>query len=153
MEIYCAYANHLYMMSLLERVTAHATMHALGTTEVRHRGMQIDFGAPFARITCAQALGKLLIAPTFVVDSPALAAPGARRKNDDPTLAEHFTLFAGGEPIAEGLSLLNDPEAHASCDADFIRALEYGMPPTSGARLDIDRWMAVLAGESDARVC
>ena len=136
-----------------ERVAAHATRHALGTTEARHSGMQIDFGTPFAQITCAQALGKILIAPTFVVDSPAGAAPGARRKNDDPTLAEHFTLFAGGEPIAEGLSLLNDPDAHAARDADFTRALEYGMPPTSGARLDIDRWMAVLAGETDARPC
>jgi lysyl-tRNA synthetase, class II len=152
MEIYCAYTNHHYMMSLLERLIAHAASRA---------GGEVSFAAPFPRVAFAQAareaepdeLGKNLIAPTFVVDYPADAAPRARRKDQDAGVAEYFTLFAGGEIIAEGLSALNDPAAAAADDADFVRALQYGMPPASGARLEVDRLVALLTGEGDVQPC
>jgi lysyl-tRNA synthetase class 2 len=152
MEIYCAYTNHHYMMTLLERVIAHATLRALGTTRVSLAGREVDFGAPFARAEFTQVLVDG-VAPTFVVDYPAAAAPGARCKDQDPGLAEYFRLFAGGEVLAEGLSLLNDPGIPVGHDADFVRALEYGMPPSCGARLEIDRLVTLLAGGSEVRPC
>jgi lysyl-tRNA synthetase class II len=149
------------MMTLLERVIAHATSHALGTTRVSLAGCEVDFGAPFARAEFAQVLGDgeraergaNLVVPTFVVDFPARAAPGARRKDHNPGVAEYFQLFAGGEVLAEGRSALNDPGIPVGHDADFVRALEYGMPPSCGARLEIDRLVTLLAGRSDVRPC
>lgn len=152
MEIYCAYTTYHYMMTLLERVIAHAISHALGTTRVSLAGREVDFGAQFARAEFTQALVDG-VAPTFVVDFPAHAAPGARGKDHNPGVAEYFRLFAGGVVLAEGLSALNDPGIPVGHDADFVRALEYGMPPSCGARLEIDRLVALLAGRSDVRPC
>jgi lysyl-tRNA synthetase, class II len=154
MELYCAYANHLYMISLLERLIGHATMHALGTTAVSCAGKQIDLGAPFAMLTRVQAeAAGDLIAPTVVLDYPAQVAPRSRRKDADPGLAEHFRIFIGGAAIAEGCSLINHPEPAAGYDADFVRALEYGMPPGAGARLDIDRMLTIVTGAGAPRPC
>jgi lysyl-tRNA synthetase class 2 len=154
MELYCAYANHLYMVSLLERLIAHATMHALGTTVVRCAGQQIDLGAPFAKMTRVQAeAAGDLVAPTVVLDYPAEAAPRSRRKDADSSLAEHFRVFIGGAAIAEGRSLINHPDSAAAYDADFVRALEYGMPPAAGARLDIEQLLTVVNGAGTPRPC
>ena len=153
MEVCCAYTNHHYMMGLLERVIGYATRYALGATAVSCAGEPVDFGAPFAQLRYAQAAEKKPLEPTFIVDSPAHAAPRARRRDDDPALAEHFTLIAGGEVIGEGLSLCNDPVAQAGCDADFVRALEYGMPPAAGARLDVERLVRLLIGTDTPRPC
>ncbi len=98
-----------------------------------------------------------LFDPTFITDFPAEVSPLARLKDDDPALTDRFELFLAGRELANGFSELNDPEDQAerfqrqvaeqaagdeeamSFDADYVRALEYGMPPTAGEGIGIDR--------------
>ncbi len=105
-----------------------------------------------------------LIEPTFVTDFPACVSPLARRKDDAQDLAERFELFVGGKEVANGFSELNDPDEQTKVfqqqveaaqagddeamqyDADFIRALSYGMPPAAGAGIGIDRIAMLLLG-------
>ena len=102
-----------------------------------------------------------LIQPTFITRLPAELVPLANRCADDPELVDVFELIIGGKEIAPAYSELNDPieqrkrfEAQAGGDAskideDFLAALEYGMPPTGGMGIGIDRLMMLLTG-SDA---
>jgi lysyl-tRNA synthetase, class II len=217
MEMYCAYTDYQYMMSMCEQVIRHAIEQSLSSQTVSYQGRAIDFAKPFVRLTMAEAIRrhapeewteaqlrnrsflatklsqrqvefgnnqgwgalqlmlfeslaeKQLVEPTFIVDFPAEVSPLARRKDSDPELAERFELFIDAKEIANGFSELNDPEDQAArfqeqaslkaagdaeamyYDADYIRALEYGLPPTSGAGIGIDRLVMLLTDSPSIR--
>ena len=112
---------------------------------------------------------KHLVEPTFVTEFPAEVSPLARGNDADPGITDRFELFIDAKEIANGFSELNDPEDQAErfraqaklkqsgdqqamvYDADFIRALEYGMPPTAGGGLGIDRLVMLLTDSPSIR--
>jgi len=112
-----------------------------------------------------QTVEEKLVQPTFITGYPTEVSPLSRRNDDDPEVTDRFELFIAGREIANGFSELNDPEDQAErfraqvaakdagdaeamhFDADYIRALEYGMPPTAGEGIGIDR-LAMLFTDS-----
>ncbi len=128
-------------------------------------GLEVDPGYGAGKIA-TEIFERLcedrLIQPTFVYDFPTEVSPLSKQKPDDPDTVERFELYIGGFEVANAFSELNDPveqrrrfegqlanrasgdlEAHAM-DEDYIRALEYGLPPTGGEGVGIDRLVMLL---------
>jgi lysyl-tRNA synthetase class 2 len=110
-----------------------------------------------------------LIQPTFIVEYPTEISPLSRRNDENPNYTDRFELFIAGNEIANGFSELNDPEDQEQrfkdqvanmeagddeamhFDADYIRALEYGMPPTAGEGIGIDRLVMLFTDSASIR--
>ena len=208
MEIYVAYKDYNWMMDFCERLLEHCAIAVNGTTKATFGEHNIDFKAPYARVTMADSIkeftgfditgktedeirkaaedmdievdntmgkGKLIdeifgekcegnyIQPTFITDYPKEMSPLCKEHRENPELTERFELMVCGKEIANAYSELNDPidqrerfehqlklaekgddEAISSIDYDFLRALEYGMPPTSGMGIGMDRLIMFL---------
>lgn len=203
MEIYVAYKDYHWMMEFTEKLLEKCALEVNETTKATYDGQQIDFKAPYPRVTMAEAImehtgidiadkseaeikeaafslgleitddmgkGKIIdeifgekceanyTQPTFIIDYPVEMSPLCKKHRDNPELTERFELITCGKEIANAYSELNDPidqrerfeeqlqlaqkgdeEASQFIDEDFLRALEYGMPPASGLGIGIDR--------------
>jgi lysyl-tRNA synthetase class 2 len=110
-----------------------------------------------------------LVNPTFITDQPVLLSPLAKRRQDDPQLVERFELFISNMEIANAFSELNDPDDQRERfmaqareraagdkeapepDWDYVMALEYGMPPTGGIGVGLDRLIMILTNQESIR--
>ncbi|MFB3854268.1 MAG: lysine--tRNA ligase [Vicinamibacterales bacterium] len=135
-------------------------------------GIGVDRSAGAGRTAAAifeELVEPSLVQPTFVYDFPTEISPLSKQKPGDPDTVERFEMFAGGLELANAFSELNDPveqrrrfeqqlaerqrgdlEAH-QMDEDFIRALEYGMPPAAGEGVGIDRLVMILTDRRSIR--
>jgi lysyl-tRNA synthetase class 2 len=149
---------------LRDRGRAAAVARALGL------GVEAGHGAGRIATTIFESLWEEhLVQPTFVYDFPTEVSPLSKQRADDPDTVERFELYAGGFEVANGFSELNDPveqrarfeaqlrdrdagdaEAHRM-DEDYIRALEYGLPPTGGEGIGIDRLVMLLTNSASIR--
>ncbi len=212
MEIYVAYKDYNWMMEFCEKLLEHCAIAVNGTTKATFGEHEIDFKAPYERITMTDAIlkytgfdingkseneireaalkmgvevdetmgkGKLIdeifgekaepnfIQPTFIIDYPKEMSPLCKEHRENPELTERFELMVCGKEIANAYTELNDPidqherfveqlklsergdeEASSYIDYDFLRALEYGMPPTSGLGIGMDRLIMFLTNNA-----
>jgi len=211
MEIYVAYKDYNWMMNFTERLLEHCAIAVNGTTKATFGEYEIDFKAPYPRVTMTEAIqhftgfdisgksedeireaakgmgigvddtmgkGKLIdeifgekcegnfIQPTFITDYPIEMSPLTKKHRDNPELTERFELMVCGKEIANAYSELNDPidqrerfehqlrlsekgdDEAMFIDQDFLRALEYGMPPTSGLGIGMDRLIMFLTNNA-----
>jgi lysyl-tRNA synthetase class 2 len=135
-------------------------------------GLEVEDGQTAGKLALAifETLWEdRLVQPTFVYDFPTEVSPLSKQRADDPETVERFELYAGGFEIANGFSELNDPaeqrrrfeaqlaeraagdaEAH-QMDEDYVCALEYGLPPTGGEGIGIDRLVMLLTNSPSIR--
>ena len=219
LEFYQAWATWEDLMTLTEGMLRACAEAATGGTVVRYGDHTLDFGAPFERLTMAEAISRhsglpldavhdvgalrafwlerspkdeknpklpstmgkwfewyfdafvehQLIQPTFITRFPAEISPLSRASDDDPTFVDRFELIVAGMELANGFNELNDPvdqqrrflgqvEARDAgddeamyFDEDYIRALTYGMPPTAGEGIGIDRLTMLLTDRQSIR--
>jgi len=123
---------------------------------LRAQGVAFDAAASWGAMQLAlfrAGAARQMIQPAFVFDLPRDQVALARGSARDPELAEGFVLYIGGQRIAQGASMINDiAELDARVtDPQFLRALEYGMPPASSAALDIDALAMLLTGGASLR--
>lgn len=210
LEFYVAYKDYLWMMEITEQLMEKTALAVNGTTMVMVEGKEIDFKAPYRRISMYDSIrehtgfdianmneeqvrnvcrqlhvhidetmgkGKMIdeifsekcehhfVQPTFIIDYPVEMSPLTKKHRSKPGLVERFELLVNGKEIANAYSELNDPidqrerfeeqvklmergdEEAMYIDYDFLRALEYGMPPTSGIGFGIDRICMLLLGQ------
>ena len=212
LELYVSYKDYNWMMEMTEQLIEKVSTDSTGNTKVRVGNEEIDFKAPYERISIYGAIkkftgidisemyesalrntakdlnvevdntmgkGKIIdsifgdkcepnfIQPTFVTDYPKEMSPLTKVHRSDKNLTERFELIVNGKEIANAYSELNDPidqkerfekqlelskkgdlEAGEFIDYDFLRALEYGMPPTSGIGIGIDRLVMLFTNNS-----
>lgn len=152
-----------------------------GKLEMEIYGNRIDFSKKFERVTFAELTGgknddeafkkalEKLIAPTFVTNHPTDMIPLAKRNEKNPDVVDSFQLVIGGLELTKAFSELNDPidqrkrfedqlklrekgdEEAQPLDEDFLRAIEYGMPPAAGWGMGIDRFVRVLTSSNTLR--
>ncbi|MFA6403755.1 MAG: lysine--tRNA ligase [Salinivirgaceae bacterium] len=210
MEIYVAYKDYFWMMEFTEQMLERVAMALHGHTKVKIGNHEIDFKAPYRRLTMTDAIkehtgiditgmtedqlrktckdlhvevaatfgkGKMIdelfgskcehhmIQPTFITDYPIEMSPLCKRHRSNPELTERFELMVNGKELCNAYTELNDPidqlgrfqdqmklsekgdDEAMFIDLDFVRALEYGMPPTSGMGIGIDRLTMFMTGQ------
>lgn len=210
MEIYVAYKDYIWMMEFTENLLEYAALQVNGSTRTTFGEHQLDFKAPFARVSMRDSIleftgfdidgkseeelrsaalemgievdetmgkGKLIdeifgekcesnyIQPTFIIDYPKSMSPLTKEHRDHPELTERFELIVCGKEIANAYTELNDPidqrqrfeeqmqlldkgdDEAMFIDQDFLRALEYGMPPTAGLGIGMDRLAMLLTNQ------
>ena len=154
----------------LERARLRDVPYLRAACEARGIPWKPGDGAGKLQIEIFEKTGEhTLVQPTFVYAYPAEVSPLSRANDLDPFLTDRFEFFVGGRELANGFSELNDAEDQAArfraqverkdagdeeamfYDADYIRALEYGMPPTAGLGIGIDRLAMLLTGSSSIR--
>jgi len=212
-ELYEAYADRAVMMEIAEHLFATIALEICGGSMVTYQGTELDFSAPFKRITMADCVkehsgldfmalatdeaafeavkaiglaptkgatwGELmayvfderceehLVQPTFLLDYPIEISPLTKKTDYDPRLVERFELFAYGREVANAYTELNDPidqrerfvqqaqikngEGQFEIDEDFVTAMEYGMPPTGGMGIGIDRMVMFFTDSASIR--
>ena len=153
-------------------VDDYPTAHGLAG-RMREAGVHVTYGESRGRLIdklVGHFVEPQLVQPAFLVDYPVEMSPLAKQRTDDPRYVERFEAFAGGMEIANAFSELNDPDVQRErmaeqeamrrqyqgeeldrLDDDFILALEYGMPPTGGLGIGIDRLVMLLTGQRTIR--
>jgi lysyl-tRNA synthetase class 2 len=135
-------------------------------------GLELKKGTSHGRVLAdlfKEVVEPRLHQPTFITHYPTEVSPLSRRNGKDPTVVDRFELFIDGREIANGFSELNDPvdqrerfvqqlkersdeaDFYLRLDEDFLRALEFGMPPTAGEGIGIDRWVMLLTDSPSIR--
>ena len=166
-------------MTMAEAVLAYNTdmsaedLNDLGKLQDKAQSLKVDTrGAGKGKLLTEifeETAEHQLIQPTFITGYPMEVSPLSRASDDDPELTDRFELFIAGREIANGFSELNDAEDQAArfrsqveakdagddeamfYDADFVRALEYGMPPTAGEGIGVDRLTMLFADAASIR--
>ena len=164
-------------MSMNDAVKQYTGVDFASATDEQAREMAKKLGLEVENETAGKILSmafdafveEKLVQPTFITDYPVEISPLAKRKADNPKLTERFELFITSRELANAFSELNDPidqkqrfvdqlkereagdeEAHMM-DEDFVNALEYGMPPTGGIGIGIDRMVMLLTDSYSIR--
>jgi lysyl-tRNA synthetase class 2 len=167
----------LTIREALRKFHPHFSDSDLGSREVLTRelakaGAEPKKGAQTPELQLAlfeETTEQMLVQPTYIVDYPAIVSPLARRSDANPEITDRFELYIGGREIANGFSELNDPEDQAArfeeqarakaagneeamyYDADYVRALEHGLPPTAGCGIGIDRLVMLFTDSPSIR--
>ncbi len=155
-----------YAPGYAEATDPKALALALGRTGIKTNP---ESSLAVLKLQAFETIEDKLIQPTFIVDYPAEVSPLARRSDADPQVTDRFELYVAGRELANGFSELNDPEDQAArfeeqakekaagneesmyYDADYIRALEHGLPPTAGEGIGIDRLVMLFTDSPSIR--